>query len=135
MWDNRIFNINGKGKEMLLSALRLALAQRSTRADAAGYALDSDKGMVLLWHVAEGGIAFPAPLKAEQAVEVVWTWLESGPTVLQADTDSDYDHDGHNSAGWRVYCEDWGHVALSKASPCSHYAIVAIKPVFLWYGK
>ena len=77
-------------------------------------------------------IPFPVPLGIDAVLEIAWDWLQTKP-VIERDKDShwddDYDHDGHNSSGWRVYCEDWGHVAEKSG------ALVAIKPIHLWHGK
>ncbi len=126
--DNRQFNVNGSGKEMLLNALKLAFEQKGRNTTATGYIIDPKKGMILLWHN-EKGTALPAPFNAEAACNFVWTWLESEPEIECKGWDADNDHDGHNSLGWRVYCEDWGHVGHN------HYAIVAVKPAYLWHGK
>jgi hypothetical protein len=128
--DNRIFNVNGTGKEALLATLKLAFDQGGERTTAKGYFIDPTKGMVLVWHCEGKEVTpFPAPLKAETAAVVAWEWLQTEPAVECKDWDEDFAHDGHNSAGWRVYCEDWGHVAGNR------YAIVAIKPAYCWHGK
>lgn len=131
MWDNRQFNVNGRGKEMLVQTLELAFAQQGDKARATGYFLAPDHGLVLVWcESARPEHLFPAPLTASAAAEMVWAWLESKPSIaIRSQWDRDADHDGDNSVGWRVYCEDWGHVD-GRAN-----AIVAVKPVFLWHGK
>lgn len=138
-WDNRVFNINGRSKEMLLTALSLAQEQESGRKDCyAGWVEDPKKGLILLWHVGEHspGNKFVTNLTAEGVVEQVWQWLQEKKNDPSAEIfkhteqwDHDSDHDGHNSYGWRVYCEDWGHVGGN------HYSVVAVKPVYLWHGK
>lgn len=42
-------------------------------------------------------------------------------------------HDGDNEIGWRVYCEDWGKIYTSDNRSID--GVIAIKPVYLWYGK
>lgn len=137
--DNRIFNVNGAGKEMLADTLRLALwQQRGGYADqrggkAEGYMVSPTHGLILMWHVSptNGGHKFIAPLGAEPLAEMIMEWLktEEARSIALGDWEEDIDQDGHNSKGWRVYCEDWGHV------DGNHYAIVAVKPVYLWHGK
>ena len=62
---------------------------------------------------------------------MVQAWLASDEAkqTVKEGWDRDLDHDGSNGPGWRVYCEDWGHVATYSAAIC------AVKPVWLWYGK
>jgi hypothetical protein len=132
MWDNRIFNINGKGDEMLLDTLRLVFKQNGF--GCSGWKFSIDHGLILTWHVdKECNInAFPEKLNADQCLPIVSSWLKGKEAKTVKHTlnwDMFTDHDGSNSEGWRVYCEDWGHVAGL------HIAICAIKPVTLWYGK
>jgi hypothetical protein len=136
--DNRIFNINGRGKEMLLATLDLAFNQCGRKMAARAYIIDPKKGMVLLWHADKGSQSFPVPLSANAATEMVWEWLQSNPDIECKDWDEDFDHNGHNTEGWRVFCENWGHVSLApsySASDATRYAIVAIKPAYMWMGK
>jgi len=136
-WDNRLFSVNGRGKEMLAATLAIAAQQHGDRPDTfEGWIDDPKKGLILVWH-AEPGKAnkFISRLTASQVAEQVWPWLESikhvKPYTLELlQWEGNMDHDGSNSIGWRVYCEDWGHVG-----PASSYAIVAVKPVYLWHGK
>jgi hypothetical protein len=126
--DNRVFNVNGQGDEMLLVTLRLAFQQESPKCTAKAYIIDPVKGMILLWHT-DGGIAFPSQLSPEAVLPIVSSWLASKPEIECKSWDGDHDHDGHNSLGWRVYVEDWGHVKDI------FHAICAIKPAYLWHGK
>lgn len=128
--DNRVFNVNGSGKALLQQALSLAFKQWSDKATATSYFIDKTKGLVLLWYTEKNSIPFPSPLTSDEATEVIWSWLQSkaAKEVECVDWDANHDHDGSNGDGWRVYCEGWGHVK-------SHYAIVAVKPAFMWYGK
>lgn len=124
---------------MLADTLRLAMWQqrgcyedsRDNRAE--GYRISPTHGLILLWHVPRdhGGTRFIAPLGPDALAETITEWLqtEEARSVPLTDWDRDCDHDGHNGDGWRVYCEDWGHVDHDP------YSIVAIKRVHLWYGK
>lgn len=127
--DNRVFDVNGRSKQMLGAALALAFQQEGERTTAKGYVLDPARGMILLWHDHPPCVRFLDPLDAEAATEFVWDWLKTRPEVACVGWDEDADHDGHNERGWRVFCEGWGHVAGN------HYAIVAVKPAYLWMGK
>lgn len=137
--DNRIFNVNGHDKDMLAAAIHMACAQDSSfeynkRQKIAGYYINPEKGLVLLWATNERDARhqkFITPLTPEAVSSMVWEWLasEEAQKIPHGPWDYDMDHDGHNRIGWRAYCEDWGHVGNDP------YSIVAIKPVFLWYGK
>lgn len=130
MFDNRVFNVNGIGADMLLRALYLAFAQEGDGTQATGYFIDRTHGMVLVWSNAEQNIvAFPVPLSPSSIAPLIVEWLESKPDIECVSWDRNADHDGDNSLGWRVHCEDWGHVAGS------HYSICAVKPAYLWHGK
>jgi hypothetical protein len=128
-WDNRQFNVNGREVQDLADALSLVFRQNGI-AKAEAYKVDPKKGLILLWADTEG-TKLPTPMDAAAVLPMVQAWLESdeADTIELDSWDRDADHDGHNGPGWRVYCEKWGHVG-----DC-HYAICAIKKVFLWYGK
>lgn len=129
--DNRIFNVNGKGGPMLAEALALAFKQESINTRCEAWVFSQKHGLILLWHAEKGAHPMPAPMLAHECVPFVMSWLKSpqADTVEKTGWDADTQHDGSNSDGWRVYCEDWGHVAEN------HYAICAVKPVKLWHGK
>lgn len=131
MMDNRIFNVNGRGDEMLLDTLKLVFVQKGDRTTCKAWITTEEHGLILLWYKGEGFNSLPSPLNAEQCLPFVSEWLKSedAKKTKLGQWDEDFKHDGHNGAGWRVYCEDWGYVANH------HAAICAIKPVFLWYGK
>jgi len=132
-FDNRVFNVNGRGLEMLRSALKLAFQQDGDSTTAKAWRFVPEKGFVLLWvhNAGDGSNAFPCPLSADAAVSMVWEWLEGEQAkgMKFEGWDADCDHDGHNSMGWRVFTGDWGHIAGNT------YAICAIRPVYLWHGK
>ena len=136
--DNRIFNVNGdlKNSEMLLATLELVFCQfmSDRKSLCKAWAFDSDKGLILLWHHNINNKKenrFPSILTAKQCLPFIQAWLESeqAGTVNISDWDSNYEHDGSNSKGWRIYCENWGHVGEYN------YSICAIKPAFMWHGK
>lgn len=140
--DNRVFNVNGKGKAMLTEVLRLALWHHSgcmgngSDCTAKGYMVDPNKGLILLWTLDDKDQRhqkFIAPLRADALAENVYAWLaseEAAQIPLTGTWDDDCDHDGHNSKGWRVFCEDWGHVGAAEWK-----GIVAITPAYMWHGK
>lgn len=129
--DNRIFNVNGEGDEMLLHALELVFAQEGENTKAAAWKYDQKKGLILLWYADERAVNFPAPLTPKACLPFILAWLETkdAAAVERTHKDASIDHDGSNGAGWRVYCEDWGHVGDFTNAIC------AIKPVTLWFGK
>ncbi len=80
--------------------------------------------MVLFRHPNDAMKPFPAPMTAEQVQPVVQSWLASAVYGPQPD------HDGSNEKGFRVYNEEWGHVATFRTD-----AFVAIEPIWLLHGK
>lgn len=129
--DNRIFNVNGEGSEMLRKALQLAFMQEGRRTTCQAWAQSEDHGLVLMWCKGKGHNDLPCEMTAEQIVPMVEQWLdgEFAKRVTPGKWCDNRDHDGDNSIGWQVYCEEWGHVGAS------HYAICGIRPAYLWHGK
>lgn len=136
-FDNRIFNINGIKKKHLRTALKLAFQIESDHnkdgAMAEGYVIDPKKGIIFLWNTdtTKNAIGFSEPKNFEACYDFAKQWLAT-PDALNTellDGEDDYDHDGSNDLGWRVYLEDWGHVGSNR------YAICAVKPCYVWYGK
>jgi hypothetical protein len=131
--DNRVFNVNGRlhDKDQLLAALKLVIGQSGHRVT--GWKFDKKKGLILSWYSEDGVVSFPAcnGMTAESILPIVLEWLSSdeAKTVVLKGWDMNADHDGSNSPGWRVYCEDWGFVG-----DC-HSAVCAITPAFCWHGK
>ena len=127
--DNRIFNVNGKGCENLQATIELVFKQ--TRMTCDGWSFSKKHGLILHWCDGDKINKLPSSIGAEEATKLVWAWLQTDEagTVESEHWDSNYNHDGHNGSGWRVYCEDWGHVDNEWSAIC------AIKPVYLWYGK
>lgn len=132
MFDNRIFNVNGSGEAMLAMAIRLAFLQKGDMTVARAFKVVPEKGLVFYWHhdPNENHPLLPG-VTPEMLANVAMEWLKSPEAKQMPVTgwDADSDHDGHNSLGWRVYVEDWGHVAGSSC------AIAAVKPAYLWHGK
>ena len=128
--DNRIFNVNGSGLKTLETTLNLCFDQAGW-SGCVSWKVSKEKGMILYWHESEKDTKpFPSKLTASEAAPIVYKWLETeSNTIKQDGWDAETDYDGENSKGWRVYCEDWGHVDHSP------YAICAIRPVVLWHGK
>lgn len=130
--DNRIFNVNGQGRDMLKKTLELAFLQQGDNTTCKGWRQTKDHGLILLWSDSrEKANPLPAPMTADECVPMIEKWLETdfAKSVSLSRFCEDSDHDGSNSEGWQVYCEDWGHVDHD----C--YAICAIKPAFMWHGK
>ena len=130
-WNNVLLNVNGKSDADLLDTLRLVFSMHSPKG-AKGYIKDKEKGLILVWYTGseKEAVPFPGRLTAEEALPLVTAYLQSedAESVEKKGWEEDTDHDGSNGVGWRVYAEDWGHVK-------THYAICAVKRVFLWYGK
>ena len=130
--DNRIFNVNGSGEEMLRATLRLAFMQEGSSTRCKGWRLTKN-GLVLTWYVDNDTAPFPVSngMTADEVLPMVLSWLagDDAKDVLMEGWDANASHDGENSLGWRVFCEDWGHVG-----GCTN-AICAVKPAFMWHGK
>ena len=137
--DNKIFNVNGIGKEMLLMTISLALNNHgfdfeNKRPLAKAWKVHPQKGFILMWGIGsndKSATQFPVPFADKMTTDVVWDWLQTdeAKNIPLDGWDANAEHDGSNSLGWRVYCEDWGKVDGED------YAIVAIKPAYMWYGK
>jgi hypothetical protein len=128
--DNRIFNVNGRGLEMLSQTLKLAFSQSGNKL-AKCWRFIPEKGFVLFWTDAADAHMLPAPMDADALAPMIHKWMEStdAQQMKCEGWDANADHDGDNNPGWRVYVENWGHVA-------DHWqAICAVRPVYLWYGK
>lgn len=130
--DNRVFNVNGSGSDGLLKTLELAFMQAGRNTSCTGWFQTKEHGLVLCWvDGAEVINSLPAPLNASQCLSFVEQWLQGdfAKDVELSDWCGNADHDGHNSDGWQVYCEDWGHVASKWEAICG------IKPSYCWHGK
>lgn len=86
---------------------------------------DGDTTLVLQWSNSPGAVALPFPLKVGDAVPFVKGWLENTPNLRRKAPDID----GDLGSGWRVFTEDWGHVA-----GCA-YSIIAVQAQYAMYGK
>lgn len=130
--DNKIFNVNGKSKEMLQATLNLVFEQGRYK-KAVNWSIHPDKGLILYWAISkkEKVNDFVTSVSADTVCSTVWEWLQSDEAweINLTGWDVDQDHDGSNSKGWRVYVEDWGHVNDDWSAIC------AIKPIYLWHGK
>ena len=129
--DNRLFRVNGSGTAMLLKTLELAFMQ-SHGFKCKGWTANR-KGLILTWYVDDRVNKLPSKegLSAAQVLPMVDDWLKE-VDIKDIDLEQwedNLDHDGHNSIGWCVYCEEWGHVKDMSSAIC------AIKPVYLWHGK
>ena len=132
-WDNKVFDVNGRGLEMLGTALRLAYLQHGEATTAKAWRFLPEKGLVLLWwsEPNDGTNVFPCGMSADGVISMVWPWLQSeqAKSMKFEGWNANADHDGHNSMGWRVSTGDWGHVAGNTNAIC------AIRPAYLWHGR
>jgi len=132
--DNVVFNVNGSGEKFLAKVLALAFEQNFTPE---GWKKDKNKGIVLFWSLHEEGgkevLPFrlsPTPEKlAKDIIQIFRTedWVKEIPLK---DWDADIDQDGHNSKGWRVFTERWGHIEGNGWA-----SFLCITPAYLWHGK
>ncbi len=125
--DNRHISVQSQGRKAFELAFQL-LFDNAPGGKATHYFEDDKKGLVLLWHEDsnKNSIKLPSPLSWKGAADLAWEWLANQPE----DKYQQYlDHDGSNGEGFKVYNEDWGHVAGSS------YAILGVIPIWAWYGK
>lgn len=130
--DNRIFNVNGSGTDMLRKTLELVFLQDGRSTTCKAWKQTIEHGLILYWsETASGGNPLPSAMSAEQCVTLVEGWLadEFALDVERSRLCEDAGHDGHNTDGWQVYCEDMGRIDDNP------YAICAIKPASMWHGK
>lgn len=128
--DNRLFRVNGSGPDLLFDVLSLALKTVGQK-EFASYYIDPKKGFVFQWlqHDKGNDISGKTP---KEVIRMVMDYLDtpSAQDVENGDWENAYrDYDVIDEEGWVVYCEDWGHIGND------HYAIVAVKKAYLWYGK
>jgi hypothetical protein len=79
--------------------------------------------LILLWSKERDSNELPFPLDMNESIEFINAWLG------KVDRGSRPDIDGDCDGGWRVFTEQWGHVAGHS------YSIVAIQPAWAMYGK
>ena len=120
--DNFHIDVTSEGRDMLLLALRLAF--RNCPGGTASHFHQADKVLVLFWSTHKDAIPFLTPMDAAGVEPLVSQWL------AKADYGSQPDHDGDNEKGWRVSCDDWGHV-----KPFGWPSFVRIEPAWAMYGK
>lgn len=142
MMDNRVFNVNGRGLDMLEEALKLAFFQDGFSGDsetAVGWTFNPDKGLVLLSSIPDSVndvskyVRFPVEMSADEVAPIVYKWLESNEAKNMKLSGWDAycrDEEVENESGWRVFIEDWGHIEGVSGSP-----ICAITPSANWLGK
>jgi len=147
--DNRTIDVVSEGNEDLALALRLiwsnAPSREATHYKVVRFAIKTEyfnrngivthhftrlvedpKGvptLILFWSEEGSVTQLPFPHNLKRSTEFVEGWLEKVPFG------SEPDHDGDNEKGWRVFTEDWGHVAGHN------YAIAGIQPAWAMYGK
>ena len=129
--DNRIFNVNGGGEKLLRQTLNLAFEQGGFPYKCVAWKETKENGLIFCWSDPEGSYKLPIPLGPETCADIALEWLKSdfAKTVDIPDSCQDIDHDGHNTLGWNVYVEHWGHVGNEV------YSICAIRPCYMWHGK
>lgn len=141
--DNVIFDVNGpyasinSKDDLLMNALQL-IFNTSGHKKCYGWYFSDKHGLVMDWHAGEGSTrngckvsssSFGLSVKSMYVLALEWLQSEESKAVRLEGWAADVDNDGHNSMGWRVYTEDWGHV------DDDHYAICAVTPCYLWHGK
>jgi hypothetical protein len=124
--DNRVISINSEGRADFDLAMQLMFGKNRS---ATHYIEHAEKGLIFFWTDPSSDLnanKLPYKMNWKAAADLAWGWLLEKK-------DSDYkeylDHDGSNGHGFKVYNEDWGHVAGAWQ------AIAGVLPIWAWYGK
>jgi hypothetical protein len=129
--DNKHISIQSAGRHAFDLAFKVSFMseydKEEPKAKATHYFEHKEKGLVFLWSEDKSvnSVKLPVALNWKGAAELAWQWLSDQPEENYQDY---LDHDGSNGKGFRVYNEVWGHVI-------SHYAIIAVLPIWAWHGK
>ena len=140
--DNRLFNVNGKTEQQLKLAIELALLNEyGDNVKIISYYYCSKKGLVLCdkeysnnyidYNKFTNRMGVETPVNSDELFEIVLDYLKSehAKNIETEEWEDDIDFDGSTSLGWRLYTEDWGSIDGYNGS------YLAVKPVYLWYGK
>lgn len=130
--DNRVFNINGHGNELLEKVLELAFHGDYSTFQCESWRQTKEHGLILYRSARDSDYNhLPAPLKAKECLPMVAAWLECSfaKTVVSDHACRKIDFDGSLKSGWQVYLEANGTIDNNYSAIC------AIRPAFLWYGK
>jgi len=131
--DNRIIDIRSEGRKAFDLAFQL-MWDNAPGAKASHYLEHPEKGLIFLWNEDTFSIKdkkvtankLPYAMDWKSAADLAWGWLGEQPDEKYQEY---CDHDGSNGHGFRVYNEAWTHVAGS------FYGILAVLPLWAWYGK
>lgn len=131
--DNRKISIQSCGRKDFDLSFELVFNGAPGRR-ATHYLDHPEKGFVLLWSEAnlsvcgqvKPALALPFKMAWKECADMAWGWLSEQPEERYEDY---LDHDGSNGKGFRIYNEDWAGVAGSN------YGILAVQPIWTWYGK
>lgn len=129
--DNGVIDIRSEGRKCFDLAFQLFFDDHSK---ATHYFDHPEKGLIFLWHEDSFNVngqsvkanKLPYTMDWRAAADLAWGWLQE----QKDDRYQEYiDHDGSMGRGFRVYNESWTHVAGS------FYGILAVLPIWAWYGK
>ena len=127
--DNKLIIVQSEGRKSFDLAFQIFF---ESNIKATHYLEDPEKGLIFFYYYVGSEftnnkpIKLPTPLAAQQAADLAWSWLLAQPEDCYG---AALDHDGSNSKGFKVYNEDWNRVGSYDGS------ILAIQPVWAWYGK
>ncbi len=138
--DNFAFDITAMSKETFDLAMQVACAdnEEATLYRVLDYPVKANEWtkedtpkmptLILYWtDKADDATKLPAPMKGEALASFVWNWLQD---VWKNDAaGSEPDHDGSNSQGYRIFNEEWTHVADQSE------AFMGIQPIWAMHGK
>lgn len=119
--DNFQIDITSEGS--IFKAMELAFRD-GPNMRAVGYRISTEKGLIFYQYGSSARMtALPFKIDAAGAADFATQWL------AEQNYGPEPDHDGDNGKGWRLYCEEWGHVDNESQ------AFVAVQPVWAMYGK
>jgi hypothetical protein len=143
--DNRHITVQSEGRKAFELAMQL-LFDNAPGGKVSHYSDHPTYGFVLFWdgdedYLSEASydahdlkkekvtspiVKLPYAMNCKAATDLAWEWLQAQPNDKYQDQ---CDHDGSNGKGFKVYNEYWGHIGDS------HYSVLAVLPVWAWYGK
>lgn len=130
--DNVIFSVNGSSNRRLQMTLDLVMADEYGKTSKVRGAKKTTQGLEFYFYSLPKDVCeFPVPLDVDGVMAFIIEYLKDDKSIKRVTHEKwegDYDHDGSNSKGWRVYTSDWGHIS----DGCKGFAV---KPVYCWHSK
>lgn len=124
--DNGIIDIRAKTRKEFNLSFELIFTNKK----ATDYLDHKDYGLIFFWYKdkinGQETVKLPFNMDATHAADMAWGWLENQPDEKFKEY---IDMDGSLIRAFRIFNENWTHVAGS------HYGICAVQPIWGWFGK